>query len=187
MTNTKTGQNKTADSVSIDGVDHINIYSRGNTELGRQLSHFAHSPFIHPFYGPFESMEGFWYWMRAGNHLRAKGLQDDKLRYLSGYKAKQYGKNFPIQRYEHFKEDILAANYQKILQHRTLHNLLVESTLPFRHYYMFGPGNVIVQPRDSNWLVTGFEDIRQALKQDRVPDCWATAAARYTSQIVDNQ
>ena len=125
--------------------------------------------------------------MRAGNHLRAKGLQDDKLRYLSGYKAKQYGKNFPIQRYEHFKEDILAANYQKILQHRTLHNLLVESTLPFRHYYMFGPGNVIVQPRDSNWLVTGFEDIRQALKQDRVPDCWATAAARYTSQIVDNQ
>jgi hypothetical protein len=45
-----------------DGVTHINIYSKGKTELGRWLTNFSYSPFNHPEYGKFLSMEGFWYW-----------------------------------------------------------------------------------------------------------------------------
>jgi hypothetical protein len=48
---------------SEDGVTHINVYSRGNTELGRLLSNFAHTPFSHPEFGEFASVEGFWYWL----------------------------------------------------------------------------------------------------------------------------
>jgi hypothetical protein len=42
---------------SEDGVTHINVYSRGNTELGRLLSNFAHTPFSHPEFGEFASVE----------------------------------------------------------------------------------------------------------------------------------
>lgn len=38
-----------------DGVDHINIYSRGRTPLGQALSNFAHTPFEHPKDGKFAS------------------------------------------------------------------------------------------------------------------------------------
>lgn len=43
-----------------DGIDHINVYSGGATELGRLLTNFAHTPFENE-YGKFESVEGFWY------------------------------------------------------------------------------------------------------------------------------
>ena len=34
-----------------DGVTHINIYSKGQTELGGLLSNFSRTPFVHPKYG----------------------------------------------------------------------------------------------------------------------------------------
>lgn len=49
-----------------DGVTHINIYSKGKTELGRWLTNFSYSPFNHPEYGKFLSMEGFWCWVSTG-------------------------------------------------------------------------------------------------------------------------
>jgi hypothetical protein len=49
-----------------DGIDHINIYSRGKTEVGRQLSNFAHTPFTHKDYGYFNSVEGLWYYLITG-------------------------------------------------------------------------------------------------------------------------
>lgn len=29
----------------MDGIDHINVYSKGKTELGKLLSNFARTPF----------------------------------------------------------------------------------------------------------------------------------------------
>ena len=68
-----------------DGVSHINVWSRGTTDLGRDLSNFAHTPFVHPRYGPFQSVEGFWYWLSTGQ-------KEIKLRHLWGYLAKEEGK-----------------------------------------------------------------------------------------------
>jgi hypothetical protein len=47
-----------------DGINHINIYSKGKTELGRLLTNFARTPIETPF-GHFESGEGYWFWLRA--------------------------------------------------------------------------------------------------------------------------
>ena len=49
-----------------DGIDHINTYSKGKTELGKLLTNFAHTPFVHPKYGEFQSVEGFWYFKKTG-------------------------------------------------------------------------------------------------------------------------
>ena len=49
---------------NLDGINHINVYSRGKTEIGRFLSNMAHTPFE---YQRFESqrfdlknVESFW-------------------------------------------------------------------------------------------------------------------------------
>jgi len=66
-----------------DGVNHFNIYSKGRTELGCFLSHFQHHP-METEDGPFDSLEGYWYWLYT---------KDDRLRYLSGYDAKRLGQS----------------------------------------------------------------------------------------------
>ncbi len=45
-----------------DGVDHINIYSKGKTSLGRFLSNFVQAD-IETEDGDFASVEGYWYWL----------------------------------------------------------------------------------------------------------------------------
>ena len=65
-----------------DGVDHINIYSKGNTVLGRFLTNFAYSPTMTSD-GMFNSIEGYWQW-HSNN--------DDTFRKLYGYQAKKYAK-----------------------------------------------------------------------------------------------
>lgn len=155
-----------------DGVDHINIHSVAKTELGKLLSHFAHTPFEHPYFGPFYSMEGFWYYARSGFSV-------DRLRYLSGYRAKQVGRELDYKWYAEFKQDIIAANYQKIIQHDRIRDLMIESELPFDHYYVFGPKKILVTPQSADWLVQGFEDIRLALKEGVVPSAWLEAEKRY--------
>ncbi len=66
-----------------DGITHINIYSKGKTELGRLMSNFALSPFSVPQHGEFKSIEGYWYWLSTG---------DESLRDLYGYEAKKAGR-----------------------------------------------------------------------------------------------
>lgn len=69
--------------ITDDGITHINVYSKGKTELGRLLSNFSHTPF----YGNdilFNSVEGWWQWFTTGKEY-------DYLKYLYGFKAKKRG------------------------------------------------------------------------------------------------
>jgi hypothetical protein len=181
MTNTSNTKN-TAPRwlLQNDGVDHINIFSRGRTQLGRWLSNFAKTPFVHPFYGQFTSIEGFWYYMRSE-------VRDDKLRYLWGFEAKKYGRELPAKWYDEFKDDILGAIYQKIIQNRELLELLVTSELPFSHYYTFqaaGASLVLINARESEWIIEGIEEIRECLKKDEIPPVWERVASRHVANII---
>lgn len=162
-------------SPANDGVDHINIYSKSPCELGRLLSHFTHTPFTHPYFGPFYSMEGFWYFMRNGQ-------VDDSLRYLSGVRAKLKGREMSPKWYSDFKEDIMAANYIKVTENPKILELLKASEHPFDHYYLFssrGGKEVVINARDCEWLVDGWNEIREAVKNDVQPACWVNAEKRY--------
>jgi predicted NAD-dependent protein-ADP-ribosyltransferase YbiA (DUF1768 family) len=67
-----------------DGVNCINVFSRGETELGRQLSNFAHFPF--EFEGEkFQSVEGWYYWFSRG--------QEPIMKFLHGSEAKKSWRN----------------------------------------------------------------------------------------------
>lgn len=147
-----------------DGITHINVFPRGKTELGRLLAHFSKTPFVHPYLGAFNSMEGFWYYVRAK-------YPDEKLRTLSGPGAKFYGRNLEHRRFNEFKDIINDANYHKIDQNATIKKLLVESELPFDHYYFKGLGDDAAQhrPEGFDFLINGFTRCRELFKHGHKP------------------
>lgn len=142
-----------------DGVTHINIYSKGKTELGRLLSNFAHTPFDHQMYGRFESIEGFWYWLSTGE-------RHDELRHLHGYTAKEAGRKYSRITVPDFIEYIKKAIRLKIYQNPVIYDALKESTLPFRHYYWYGDecNAKVIQTRDGGLICKFIEEVRQRLQ-----------------------
>lgn len=146
-----------------DGKEHINIWSRGRTELGRRLSFFSREPFVHPTFGAFDSMEAAWYWL-------ATGCQHDGLRQTAGFAAKHVGRLLPRVQRETFREDVLSCLRCKLEQTEDLRELLRESSLRFEHYYCYGdiekgPDKVKVIPLPQHqWWVDEIERIRSELK-----------------------
>ena len=145
-----------------DGVDHINIYSKGKTELGRMLSNFYKSEFEYKPYGKFQSVEGFWYYYLTG-------CKHDYLKGLYGFKAKQEGQKLRDDRQD--KDGLTATDVEilleaircKLRQNRRILKLLIQSSLPFKHYYCYGD-KVIYLPQ-YDWIVDEIERIRSVCKQ----------------------
>lgn len=137
---------------SDDGVLFINIYSKGRTELGRELSHFHHSPFTHPVFGSFNCMEGFW-------HYVGGTPRDERLRKAPGYIAKKIGKTLKKEYHPDFQKWIMEGNRAKIEADPELKKKFTESELPFVHYYI-GDNGWVIKPKAQDWLCHGFEELR---------------------------
>lgn len=141
----------------LDGVGHINIYSSAKTSLGRLLSNFARTPFFHPEYGYFASMEGFYYWASTGK-------MHDELKPLYGYLAKKKGKEFPVVKYRKFQEDVTRAAKLKVIQNPEILELLSRNDLPFYHYYVYGGTHVVDRTEQSRWLINAIEQASDNLQ-----------------------
>lgn len=142
-----------------DGIDHINAYSKGKTELGRLLSNFANTPFVLPEDGRFESIEGYWYWLLSNSPDR------EELRSLYGFEAKKRGQELInpifIEKDDDFKEKINKALIAKIDQNEDIKNALIDSELPFDHYYVYSDKMVRTK---YDWIIKSLEKIRLGLK-----------------------
>lgn len=140
-----------------DGIDHVNIYSQGKTELGNWLSNFSYSPINIPEHGLFKSIEGYWYWL---------GTKDDSLRYLIGYQAKKKGKKLKCIEIcnDEFIGFIKKAIDIKIKSDTRMMEQLIISELPFTHYYVFGG---VKREAGYEWIVEHIEDRRRLLKEWR--------------------
>lgn len=143
-----------------DGITHINVYSKGRTIVGRLLSNFAHTPFTHPKYGKFHSVEGFIYWL---------GSRDDALREMYEFRAKEYGKiadkNIRLSEQE-FKQTVIEAIRCKVSQNtRVRFYLSIElANLPFLHYYVYGKKIITVPQWD--WILDEYTKIRKELRNE---------------------
>lgn len=134
-----------------DGIDHINVYSKSRTELGRLLSNFAFTPFHVYGWGDFASVEGFWYYITR---------KDERLRHLYGYQAKKLGKDLPAEvewRESDFKSIIKEAITAKLMHNEEILDSLRASTLPLKHYYVYGDR---VVDAGHSWVIKILEDIR---------------------------
>lgn len=142
-----------------DGITHINIYSKAQTSLGRFLTNFSHSP-IETEDGHFESIEGYWYWLGCTHKDK------DKLRKLSGFKAKQVGRELRALDWQdspEFKRKICDAITYKIKNSKFLQEFL-DSKLPFCHYYNYG--GKVVEPEDGRWVIEHIENLRTMMKNN---------------------
>lgn len=161
---------------SLDGIEHLNIYSRAKTRLGRDLSHFAHTPIEIPEDGCFESVEGYWYWLSC---------HDDALRRCHGHQAKRMGRErrksndslmlnddrkVIIPPFD-FKAKIMQANRIKIDSHPDIKDRLMSSTLPLVHYYVMQRfGQQFVQDKgNDNWIWNDIAKYRSELKGEPEP------------------
>ena len=143
-----------------DGVDHINVYSKGRTHLGRLLSNFAYSAMITED-GEFSSIEGYWYWLLC-DHPRK-----DDLRKKFGNDAKELGRqlgasDWPMDDSE-FERKIIAALRIKVDSSEEIKKLLKQSHLPFVHYYVYLGKSKTVP--GCEWFLSEFDKIRNELKK----------------------
>lgn len=125
-----------------DGITHINVYSKGQTELGKLLSNWGNTPFVHYEYGKFKTVEGCWYWLITGN---------EKLRDFHGYQAKQYGKELEQIRSNPTKEELISIYQAKLYYNSFLIEELKKNKLPFKHYYVYE--NKVVEPKEWKWTI----------------------------------
>lgn len=143
-----------------DGITHINIYSKGKTELGQTLSNFSYFPFDCED-GHFKSIEAYWHWLGVPDNCPQK----EDLKEIHGYEAKKMGeqlkKKYGQKHIENFEERILAAIRIKM---NAFKNSFKSPTgqLPFEHYYVFN-NKVFNMKNKYLWLINGMEEIRKEI------------------------
>jgi hypothetical protein len=138
-----------------DGEDHINVYSRGKTNLGKWLSNFTREP-IETEDGEFNSIEGYWYWL---------GTRKELLREASGYQAKRIGRTFRVKHRlstKEFKRKIKKAFNLKLKANNKMRKKFIQSTLPLVHYYVEGERLIFVPKH--YWLFKYMERKREKLQ-----------------------
>jgi len=135
----------------IDGVYHINVYSKGQTKIGRFYSNFSKTP-IYLQDGLFYSIEAYWYWLITDG----KSPKD-----TFGYDAKGKGKRFD--RIKNIDEDKI----KKAIDIKLKNNLgfIYENDnfdLPLEHYYLYGDKRV---EGGYEWIIEHLELRRKQLKE----------------------
>ena len=144
-----------------DGITHLNIYSKGKTKLGQQLSNFAYTPITVPIYGNFNSIEGLWFYL-------ASGTFDEKFKTLYGVEAKTYKSKLPVKEKvsnEKFKAVILEALAIKLNTYPKIKNELLSCNLPLMHYYVDATDKTKVHEPDKHcWVIDFFNDFRAQSK-----------------------
>lgn len=160
LTDKKQVTNESKELDVDDGVKYINI--NGRTELGKLLANFAFTPFVHPYFGPFNCMEGFWHYIRNKE-------KDDRFRNMDGSEAKKLASKLTMEYVKDFRAIIEVAMFYKVDQNPRLKELLLESTLPFVYYYRFGPGDLAINPRGHDWMVKMIANVRTMIQEGNCP------------------
>lgn len=143
---------------AMDGKTHINVYSRGKTRLGQDLSNFAPLGFALPDHGSFASVEGYWYWLTVPKDSPLR----DRLRVLTGFAAKKLGRELRGKDRDvaaDFRSNIVRALNAKLDAHPELVAGIKATTLPFTHYYAFSD-SIQDHTDDSVWMLEVFDNRR---------------------------
>lgn len=140
-----------------EGVDHINVYSKSKTEVGKLLSNFAHTPFELDGAGQFASIEAYWYWLKTGS-------KHEQLRNLHGFKAKEIGQKLDPEYVDGFDDFIDKAIEAKIMQNPSILTMLQTCTLPFMHYYTYGKGEDALIRNATSRFIRGINEVRSKIQ-----------------------
>lgn len=146
-----------------DGIDHINIGYNVGTELGNLLSLDSPLKLRHPLFGHFETAENFRLYIQTEE-------KDDRLRYARVVDARRLAKTYKYKRPVNLHAIIMDTVYIRIMMYPRVAEMITESVLPFENYYIHPKSGIRIRPRSFSWLIPGFEEIRNALKEGREPN-----------------
>lgn len=150
-----------------DGINHINIYSKGKTPIGRFLSNFADCN-VETEDGPFRTIEGYWYWLSASELYNDKSILE-QLRTTNGWESKQLGRKLRAADWVKtpwFYEKILRAIATKVQTPWCVEQLIKTGQLPFFHYYVVN--GKVAMPKDGLWMVQFIQEFRDELVRGSV-------------------
>lgn len=149
----------------LEGITHINVYTKSKFTLGKGLSNLANISFNIDEQN-FQSLEGFWYWNITGKRY-------ESFKNMTGYEAKKKGlvlceEGMAVKNSDdpEFQEEIKRAIRVKIKQNPDLLTDLIKSTLPLKHYYYHqGTKNIlsfkITDKSKYQWQLDEMERIRE--------------------------
>jgi hypothetical protein len=155
---------------AYDGITHINVDMRGKTVLGRMMAHSWNDTFHHPRLGPFNSMDGFWGYIKTGK-------KHDSFRYMTAQDARARLKEMMKDKSNHlivpdFYQTIIEADYYKFCSDQKIVQLLKSTIEPFDMYYVYqttdtSAESLLIRPQPSETLIAGFEYIRDLIQHDK--------------------
>jgi hypothetical protein len=137
-----------------DGEQHINCWTQAKTRLGRLATNLSDLRTRHPDYGLFRCAEGLYYYLKTG-------MRHEDLRAMDGFSAKNFGSAQEIKWNNNLWAEMKVGIRNKIEDSEELRELVVESSLPFEHYYVYH-GRVVV-PRGSDKFIQVLEEIRSEM------------------------
>ncbi len=154
---------------NIDGVHHVNVYSKGNTLLGKLLSNFAETN-INVEGEIFASVESWWYWMKMKNLNETFLLpifsveQVEEIKNRPGFQAKEFFRKLYKDKdlsCNPTKEQLKKIYLLKLEQHPQIKELLLQNELPLRHYYIvYGKQ---IEPKEFLWTARLWQEIKNEL------------------------
>lgn len=156
-----------------DGIDHINIYHRPETPLGRILSPFNESlPFIDRFFGKFKSRQGLYNYLLSANGDEA--FRTMNANYMRIYAAERANMR-PY--YPNLKYFMATSLWKQIKNQEEILELIKDNQLPFDAYYTHNyveDGKVSkIKARPNSvgvWLVSIVNVISDAVKKGVEPN-----------------
>lgn len=172
---------------SREGKDHINMYSKSNNDLGKWLSNMSHSVKIPTKYGIFDTLEGYWFYLKvklSGVELKEEQLVAlEKLKTDTGHNARingteLVGKGKLDIDFDLFKKEFRIALSMKASINPDFIRKLAACKLPLVHYYYYGnEDNAKVMMHKETWISEHWDNLRnyyRTRKGDRTLTCIGT-------------
>lgn len=137
-----------------DGIDFINVYSRGNTKLGRFLSNMYYAPIDTP-YGRFDTIEGYWHYLALPDTCPDK----EQLMTVDGFHARKIGQALREQygtvERDDFETLISSALLEKLSSYTDdwVEEYGKMDNLPLKHYYVLRNGKTVNLTRRYKWML----------------------------------
>lgn len=145
-----------------DGVDHINISYSAATELGKFLSTRFRTPFIHPTFGEFESVEGLWQYLTR--EIDEETTQ--AVRSFYGNRNARHMSKLAKRNVDNFKDIIFEVMANKIYTNSSFAKMLAENELPLLMYYVDTKGARVNVPF-ANWYIKQINQIKEQAILDK--------------------
>lgn len=154
-----------------EGQDHINIYSKSSTELGRFLDPASGFNFSYPIIGTFRSITGMLYWLKDPMH-------NDLFRTITEQSLHKVPKALKSVRLDNYSVILMRATMIRLERRPDLIRLIKEMSedIDLLSYYMVGDMRVRITTPMANMVVPALTEVLKAIREDREPayDAFAT-------------